>query len=218
MYYGATTAEGGGEVDNQKRHRAEQRSLEGAALPPLPPPMYASGNGGCGIGWLRFQRWCLRILHTRDGAAAHAERCAARGGHLAALTTLEKHDFVYDMLSPERDGWVGAVHSQAGTRGGAARSLGTRSRDSLLDAERGWRWRGGAPWRWTHWAISEPLNLGRATHCAALRKREGSRKDFGWISDDCEALHEAVCERALEQPSYGADGSGFAHSATLVSK
>ena len=98
VYYSATATESSGDADDHKRKRAQQHSVVGAALPPLPPPMYASGNGGCGIGWLRFQRWCLRVLHTRDGSAAHEERCAARGGHLAALTTLEKHDFVYDML------------------------------------------------------------------------------------------------------------------------
>jgi hypothetical protein len=41
------------------------------------------------------------------------------------------------------------------------------------------------------------MNLGRSLHCVALRKRDRSPKDFGWITDDCDAQHEAVCERPL---------------------
>jgi len=62
--------------------------------PPQQTPLYIASNGGCGTGWLRFQKSCLRALRQHDSATAHEQRCVELGGNLVALTTLEKHDFV----------------------------------------------------------------------------------------------------------------------------
>ena len=126
---------------------------------------------------------------------------AADKAHLTSLSSRDESDFVYDLLTPGRDTFVGGAYMVDVV----AQPLPSAHAVPVLDGEYGWEWINGAPWEFTAWAANEPKNLESIDPslqlCVAVRKYLGGSKDRGWVVAPCAAHLEAVCR----MPAFGTD-------------
>jgi lectin-like protein/uncharacterized protein DUF922 len=117
-------------------------------LGPLPPPCSPGairwpGNGHCyeavpaaGISWT-------------DAQAA----CAARGGHLATISSAEEDAFIIALIANNPDFWF-----VDGFNNGLGPWIGGFQPGGSTEPAGGWTWVTGEPWAYTNWASGEPNN------------------------------------------------------------
>jgi hypothetical protein len=173
--------------------------------PPLP-------TLGCPAGWTlnMYTAQCYQVS-TRGNLSFPEQEVmcmslaldwyAADKAHLTSLSSRDESDFVYDLLTPGRDTFVGGAYMVDVV----AQPLPSAHDVPVLEGEYGWEWIDGAPWEFTAWAANEPKNLESIDPslqlCVAVRKYLGGSKDRGWVVAPCAAHLEAVCR----MPAFNTD-------------
>lgn len=145
-------------------------------LGPLPEPCSVgavrwSGNGHC------YQAVLAPGLSWADAQAA----CAARGGHLATISSPEEDAFVQGLFAANAEFWF--VDS---FNNGLGPWIGGLQAPASAEPAGGWGWVTGETWGFTNWSSGEPNNC-----CGGQDKlryfRPNNTGPVGW--DDCETAN-----------------------------
>ena len=142
----------------------------------------------CPKGWEEKEGRCF-LWPDPVLSWANAEKfCNDEGGHLASVTNLEIHNYIWSKLNPKaRDTffWIGGTDQ---------------------DKEGKWKWTDGSDWNFTKWATSpkkQPDNYNwlfgsGGQHCLQIYSFSATN---GWDDQDCEKERKFVCSQRLCQDS-----------------
>jgi len=106
--------------------------------------------------------------------------CKDKGGHLAAVTSLEIHNFL--MKRVDKDDkytwfWIGG---------------------SDKESEGTWKWVDGSPWNFTNWAsasVQQPSNVASTHDCLQIYHNPTATN--GWNDQKCGNYHHFICSWKL---------------------
>jgi hypothetical protein len=147
------------------------------------PADYEEEIRACPVGWSNYNTWCYMLLPTVNSSIAQNHACVSRGGHLASVRSKGENQFIYDIMLPGRDSWIG----------------GSYAFDILEDDgddEFGWLWYDRAVWKFSTWGEGQPKSLPRGKKlCVSMHNEVGARNDKKWLTADCMRKLPAVCKR-----------------------
>ena len=167
------------------------KGMKKAKLKTLKCPNAKSGD----FGWEAFDRSCYKKVVVNyptdmtalvtDAAAAEMICEADRGSSLVWVASLDEHDYVYDIGSPNSDSWLGVMYALPNYAGRA------------VDPNLGWfHYNKKVPWNFTYWGPEQPANTNGSQLCAGIRKSAGSIDDNSWVVQNCSSKHEVICKVA----------------------
>ena len=127
----------------------------------------------CPQDWEENKGHCYLWSKTRKNWNDAEQICIKRGGHLASITNLDIHDYIWNKIQSANESsvWVGGTDKEK---------------------EGIWKWSDGGEWDFTKWA-AEPNNFNRQHCLVILKNRPSSTAVDGWHDTWCDHDHKFVC-------------------------